>query len=44
MPLQQVLALVGNIVHEMLNLQLKKVYDRNINGGMDVGSHEASPQ
>ena len=32
MPLQQLLALVGNIVPEMLNLQLKKVYDRNING------------
>ena len=44
MPLQQLLALVGNIVPEMLNLQLKKDYDRNINGGMDVGSHEASPQ
>ena len=44
MPLQQLLALVGNIVPEMLNLQVKKDYDRNINGGMDVGSHEASPQ
>ena len=44
MPLQQLLALVDNIAPEMLNLQLKKVYDRNINGGMDVGSHEASPQ
>jgi hypothetical protein len=44
MPLQQLLALVGNIVPEMLNLQLKKVYDRTINGGMDIGSHEASPQ
>ena len=39
MPLQQLLALVGNIVPEMFNLQLTKVSDRSINGG-----HEASPQ
>ena len=43
MPLQQLLALIGNIVPEMFNLQLMKVSDRNINSGMD-GLRIASTQ
>ena len=39
MPLQQLLALVGNIVPEMLHLQLTKVSDRNINGGHGLSGH-----
>ena len=39
MPLQQLLALVGIVVPEMFNLQLKKVSDRNIIEGQGRSAH-----
>ena len=44
MPLQQLLALVSNIIREMFNLQLAKVSDRNINGWGMNGLRIASKQ